>query len=49
MDLEDLGLVSSDFATLRANLLRPFGMILITGLSNTAYILLRSRSERWLR
>jgi putative spermidine/putrescine transport system permease protein len=25
------------------------GMILITGLSNTAYILLRSRSERWLR
>ena len=25
------------------------GMILITGLSNTAYILLRSRSERWLK
>jgi putative spermidine/putrescine transport system permease protein len=26
-----------------------FGMILITGLSNAAYIWLRSRSERWLR
>jgi len=26
-----------------------FGMILITGLSNGAYIWLRSRSERWLR
>jgi putative spermidine/putrescine transport system permease protein len=25
------------------------GMILITGLSNAAYIVLRSRSERWLR
>jgi putative spermidine/putrescine transport system permease protein len=25
------------------------GMILITGLSNGAYIWLRSRSERWLR
>jgi putative spermidine/putrescine transport system permease protein len=25
------------------------GMILITGLSNAAYIWLRSRSERWLR
>jgi putative spermidine/putrescine transport system permease protein len=25
------------------------GMILITGLSNTAYIVLRSRSERWLK
>jgi putative spermidine/putrescine transport system permease protein len=25
------------------------GMILITGLSNLAYILLRSRSERWLK
>ena len=25
------------------------GMILITGLSNTAYIVLRTRSERWLR
>jgi general secretion pathway protein E len=29
--LEDLGLASSDFDTLRANLLRPFGMILVTG------------------
>ena len=26
-----------------------FGMILITGLSNAAYIVLRTRSERWLR
>ena len=31
VDLEELGLASSDFDTLRANLLRPFGMILITG------------------
>jgi type IV pilus assembly protein PilB len=31
VDLEELGLASSDFDTVRANLLRPFGMILITG------------------
>jgi twitching motility protein PilT len=31
VDLEDLGLASSDYDTLRANLLRPFGMILVTG------------------
>src|SRR5258705_4611995 len=31
VDLEELGLASSDFDTLRSNLLRPFGMILVTG------------------
>jgi len=31
VDLEELGLAASDFETLRANLLRPFGMILVTG------------------
>ena len=31
VDLEELGLAASDYDTLRANLLRPFGMILVTG------------------
>jgi type II secretory ATPase GspE/PulE/Tfp pilus assembly ATPase PilB-like protein len=31
LDLEDLGLGSSDYDIVHRNLLRPFGMILITG------------------
>jgi type II secretory ATPase GspE/PulE/Tfp pilus assembly ATPase PilB-like protein len=31
LDLEDLGLVASDFKIVHRNILRPFGMILITG------------------
>ena len=36
-------------ATLTYSTVLALGMIVITGLSNAAYIWLRGRSERWLR